>query len=69
MPAFIPGQPMTVPTKTLFLRLNMIQFLVSLLFLDMIGYLGRDASMKFVNLASSRVPFFRGCRMQVQRKS
>ena len=42
----------------MFLYSNVTQLSISLLFLDIVGYLGRDTSMNSVNFASSRVPFF-----------
>ena len=57
VPDFMRGQS-SIPTKRQFLGWNTVQSLISLLFLDVIGLLGRDASMNSVNFAANRVPFF-----------
>ncbi|KAL8741836.1 MAG: hypothetical protein Q9184_008338 [Pyrenodesmia sp. 2 TL-2023] len=58
VPSFDPGHPDAVPTKAQFLRRTALRALLSLFVVDVIGYLGRDASMNAVHFARGRIPVF-----------
>ena len=60
VPCFFPDRPKMVPTKTQFLYRMASEFLISVLVLDVMSFLGQgqDASMNSVYFASSQVPIF-----------
>lgn len=58
VPAFYPDQPNRVPTKGEFLRWSAVRCFYSLAVVDVISYMGRDASMNDVNFSPGKVPFF-----------
>ena len=58
VPKFLADQPDLVPTRRAYLIQAMRRCLLSLLVLDVISYMGRDASMNATNFAPSRVSFF-----------
>jgi len=58
VPKFFPDRPGMIPTKMQFLYRMVKEFLLSVLFLDVISFRGRDVSMNSVYFASSQIPFF-----------
>ena len=60
VPSFFPDRPKMVPTKTHFLYWMALEFLLSVLILDVMSLMGQgqDAPMNSVYFASSQVPFF-----------
>ncbi|KAL8834633.1 MAG: hypothetical protein Q9176_007382 [Flavoplaca citrina] len=58
VPKFFPTDkhPDRLPTKAQFLRYAALRCLVSFGLVDLIGWMGRDASMNAVNFASHRIP-------------
>ena len=58
VPNFFPDRPDMVPTRANFLYMTARRCLVSLFIVDVISFMGRDATMNSVNFASSRIPFF-----------
>lgn len=58
VPKFFPDQPNIIPTRRAYLIRAMRRCLLSLLVVDVISFMGRDASMNAINFAPSRVPFF-----------
>lgn len=57
VPKFFPDHPKMVPTKTQFLYRTAQEFLLSVLILDVMSFIGRDVSINSVYFASSQVPF------------
>ena len=60
VPSFFPDHPKMVPTKMQFLYHMASEFLLSVLVLDVMSFMGQgqDASMNSVYFASSQVPIF-----------
>ena len=58
VPKFFPDRPKMVPTRAQFLYLSARRCLISLLIVDVISFMGRDATSNSVNFANSRIPFF-----------
>ena len=58
VPNFFPDRPEMVPTRRAYLIRALTRCLLSLLVVDMISYMGRDASMNSINFAPNRVPLF-----------
>ncbi|KAL8851921.1 MAG: hypothetical protein Q9221_003132 [Calogaya cf. arnoldii] len=58
VPSFDPKRPHAVPTKAQFLRWAALRCLVSFFLVDLVSYLGRDASMNVVYFAHSKIPVF-----------
>ena len=58
VPEFFPDGPNMVPTRRAYLIRMIRRCLLSLLVVDVISYMGRDASMNSINFAPNRVPFF-----------
>ncbi|KAL8771028.1 MAG: hypothetical protein Q9209_003447 [Squamulea sp. 1 TL-2023] len=60
VPKFYPTdkQPNRLPTRTQFLRYAALRCLVSFCLVDLIGWMGRDASMNAVHFTSERIPLF-----------
>ena len=56
VPKFFSDSPSLVPTKTQFLEYMAIEFLTDCLFLDVLGFFGRDVPKKPINFASNRIP-------------
>ena len=47
-----------VPTRAQFLYLSARRCLISLFIVDVISFMGRDATLNSVNFAQNRIPFF-----------
>ncbi|KAL8668717.1 MAG: hypothetical protein Q9168_006664 [Polycauliona sp. 1 TL-2023] len=60
VPRFYPTDkhPNRLPTKAQFLSYAALRCLISFCLLDLVGWMGRDASMNTVNFASERIPLF-----------
>ena len=58
VPKFFPDRPEMVPTRPQFLYLSARRCLISLFIVDVISFMGRDATLNSVNFAQSRIPFF-----------
>ena len=58
VPKFFPENPDLVPSRLEFLYWTSRRCLVSFLVVDVISFLGRDATSNAINFASSRIPFF-----------
>ena len=58
VPKFFPDRPEMVPTRAQFLYLSARRCLTSLFIVDVISFMGRDATLNSVNFAQSRIPFF-----------
>ena len=58
VPKFHPDRPEMVPTRAQFLYLSARRCLISLFIVDVISFMGRDATLNSVNFAQSRIPFF-----------
>ena len=58
VPKFFPENPDLVPSRIQFLHWTFRRCLISLLAVDIISFLGRDATLNTINFASSRIPLF-----------
>ena len=58
VPKFFPEKPDLVPSRAQFLYWTSRRCVISFLVVDVISFLGRDATSNAVNFASSRIPFF-----------
>jgi len=58
VPKFFPDRPGMIPTKMQFLYRIAKDVQLSVLFLDVISFMGRDVSINSVYFASSQIPFF-----------
>ena len=58
VPKFFPEEPDLVPSKAQFLYWTSVRCIISFLVVDVISFLGRDATSNSINFASSRIPFF-----------
>lgn len=58
VPKFFPDRPEMVPTRAQFLYLSARRCLASLFIVDVISFMGRDATLNSVNFAQNRIPFF-----------
>ena len=58
VPKFFPNRPEVVPTRAEFLYLSARRCLISLFIVDVISFMGRDATSNSVNFAQSRIPLF-----------
>lgn len=56
VPAFFPDHPNIIPTKAEFLYSTIRRCWISLFIVDIISFMGRDATMNTVNFASERIP-------------
>ena len=58
VPRFFPENPDLVPSRAQFLYWTLRRCLISFLVVDVISFLGRDATSNAINFASSRISFF-----------
>lgn len=58
VPKFFPDRPDMVPMRAQFIYWTGRRCLISFFIVDVISFIGRDATLNSVNFASDRIPFF-----------